>query len=224
MAEIQLNECWKEKLKDEFKKEYMIDLKSFLKKEYDSGKRIYPKGGEFFNALNSTDFNDVKVVILGQDPYHGPGQAHGLCFSVQKGVPPPPSLKNIFKELQGDLGLAIPNHGFLEPWARQGVLLLNAVLSVEESKAGSHAGKGWEKFTDRIIEVLNEEKKNLVFVLWGGYAQNKGKFIDRNKHLVLECVHPSPLSVYRGFFGSKPFSKINNYLKSKDQKEIVWDL
>ncbi len=224
MADIQLNESWKEKLKSEFEKEYMKDLKSFLKKEYDSGKKIYPKGSEFFNALNTTDFTDVKVVILGQDPYHGPGQAHGLCFSVQKGVPPPPSLKNIFKELNSDLGIDIPQHGFLESWARQGVLLLNAVLSVEESKAGSHAGKGWEKFTDRIIEVLNEEKKNLVFVLWGGYAQNKGKIIDRKKHLVLECVHPSPLSVYRGFFGSKPISKINHYLKSNHQKEIVWNL
>lgn len=224
MPEIKLNPDWKEKLLTEFDKAYMKDLKVFLNSELSLGKKIYPKGSEMFNALNSTGFEDVKVVIIGQDPYHGPGQAHGLCFSVQKGVPPPPSLKNIFKELKEDVGVKTPEHGSLESWAEQGVLLLNSVLSVEEGHAGSHAGKGWEKFTDRVIEVLNAEKNQLVFVLWGSYAQAKGKMIDRKKHLVIESVHPSPLSVYRGYWGSKPFSKINGYLKTHQLKEINWEL
>lgn len=224
MSEVQLSSDWKAHLIPEFEKNYMKDLKSFLQTEYSKGKKIYPKGNEFFNALNITNFENVKVVIIGQDPYHGPGQAHGLCFSVLKGVPPPPSLKNIFKELKSDIGISAPDHGCLEKWAQQGVLLLNAVLTVEDGKAGSHANKGWELFTDRIIEVLNREKQNLVFVLWGAYAQSKGKMIDRHRHLVLESAHPSPLSAHRGFLGSKPFSKINDYLKAHHIKEIQWEI
>ncbi len=224
MSEIQIHHSWKKKLLDEFDKDYMKDLKVFLKKEYAQGKKIYPPKDEFFNALNSTAFDQVKVVILGQDPYHGPGQAHGLCFSVRRGVPLPPSLKNIFKELKADLSIQPPDHGCLEKWAQQGVLLLNAVLTVEEGKAGSHADKGWERFTDRVIEVLNQDRQNLVFVLWGGYAQAKGKMIDPQKHLIIQSVHPSPLSAHRGFLGSKPFSKVNQYLIQNQQKEIDWTL
>lgn len=202
----------------------MRKLKNFLTAEYQAGKTIYPRGEEYFAALNLTPFDKVKVVIVGQDPYHGPGQAHGLCFSVHDGVRLPPSLQNIFKELHADLGVKIPQSGSLKKWAEQGVLLLNAVLTVEDGKAASHQGRGWEEFTDKIIHVLNEEKESLVFILWGSYAQKKAAFVDRKKHLVLESVHPSPLSAHRGFFGTKPFSKTNAYLRSKGLGEIDWTL
>ena len=223
-SEIKLNSSWKNKLEGEFGLDYMKNLKSFLAKEYKASKTIYPKGEEYFAALNHTDFDKVKVVIVGQDPYHGPGQAHGLSFSVREGVRFPPSLLNIFKELKGDLGLDMPTSGSLEKWAKQGVLLLNAVLTVEDGKAASHQGKGWEQFTDKIIHVLNEEREGLVFILWGSYAQKKAAFVDRKKHFVIESVHPSPLSAHRGFFGTKPFSRANAYLKSKGLKEIDWSL
>jgi uracil-DNA glycosylase len=205
-------------------KPYMIGLVSFIENERSKGKIIYPKDKEVFEALKLTPFEKVKVVILGQDPYHGEGQAHGLCFSVKKGIKPPPSLINIFKELKDDLKIHPPQHGCLESWAKEGVLLLNSVLTVEAGKAGSHHGKGWEQFTDKIIEILNEKKTNLVFILWGGPAQKKASRVDQNKHLVLKSAHPSPLSVYRGFLGSKPFSKTNNYLKKHDKQEINWSL
>ena len=223
-TEVRLEESWKTRLHDEFAKPYMVQLKSYLKGEYARGKIIYPKGPEYFAALDLTPFDRTKVVILGQDPYHGPNQAHGLCFSVKPGVEPPPSLVNMYKELKSDLGIDPPAHGFLEAWARQGVLLLNSVLTVERGCAGSHSGKGWEQFTDRIIAVLNAERQNLAFVLWGSYAQKKGQFIDRQKHMVLASPHPSPLSASRGFFGSKPFSRINAYLKQTGQDPIDWRL
>jgi uracil-DNA glycosylase len=222
--DLKLSPGWQQQLKDEFAKDYMQKLKSFLQKEYSIGKKIFPKGSLYFNALNSTDFDKVKVVILGQDPYHGPNQAHGLCFSVPRGVDLPPSLQNIYKELQNDLGILPAKHGCLQKWADQGVLLLNSVLTVEMGKAASHQGKGWEQFTDKIVQVLNEKKQNLVFVLWGSYAQKKAAFVDRKKHFVIECVHPSPLSAYRGFLGSKPFSKINHWLTQHGQSEIDWQL
>lgn len=224
MSQLKLEDSWKQRIEPEFQKDYMKDLKSFLKSQVDSKKIIYPKGDQFFTAFNLTPFEKVRVVIIGQDPYHGPGQAHGLSFSVPEGVRFPPSLQNIFKELESDLGISKPKTGNLKAWAEQGVLLLNAVLTVEAGQAGSHQGKGWEKFTDKVIHLLNEEKQNLVFILWGAYAQKKGAFIDRNKHLVLECVHPSPLSSHRGFFGSKPFSKANGYLSSMGQPPINWSL
>ncbi len=223
-SDIKLDSSWKSHLSSEFSSERMTKLRSFLKAQCDAGKTIYPKGDEYFAAMNLTPFDNVKVVIVGQDPYHGPGQAHGLCFSVRDGVRFPPSLQNIFKELHGDLGLPIPKSGSLTKWAEQGVLLLNAVLTVEDGKAAAHQGKGWEEFTDKIIHVLNEEKENLVFILWGAYAQKKAAFVDRKKHLVIEAVHPSPLSAHRGFFGTKPFSKTNAYLRSKGKGEINWDL
>lgn len=222
--EPKLNPTWKKKLQEEFNQDYMRSLQTFLATEYKSSKIIYPKDSEYFAALNFTDFDKVKVVIVGQDPYHGPGQAHGLSFSVRDGVRFPPSLLNIFKELKGDLGLEMPQSGSLEKWAKQGVLLLNAVLTVEDGKAASHQGQGWEKFTDKIIHVLNEEREGLVFILWGAYAQKKAAFVDRSKHFVIESVHPSPLSAHRGFFGTKPFSKANTYLKSKGKTEIDWSL
>lgn len=221
---IKINPSWRPHLAEEFSKPYMKDLKDFLKGEYTKGKTIYPKGNEYFAAFDLTPFDQVKVVILGQDPYHGPGQAHGLCFSVQKGVDLPPSLVNIYKELESDLGYPSPGHGYLEKWAREGVLLLNAVLTVENGKAASHQGKGWETFTDAVIRRLNDDRQGIVFILWGSYAQKKGAFIDRKKHLVIESPHPSPLSSYRGFFGSKPFSRTNQYLISKGQKPIDWKL
>lgn len=221
---VQLSRLWLKHLQPEFDSDYMQSLRKFLKSEYQSGKKIFPKGEEYFAALNAVDFDQVKVVILGQDPYHGIGQAHGLCFSVPKGIKAPPSLVNIFKELQKDLGIERPVHGCLSSWAKQGVLLLNSVLTVEEGKAASHQGKGWEKFTDAIISKLAQERESLVFVLWGSYAQKKGSFIDRSKHLVIENVHPSPLSAHRGFFGSRPFSQINSYLLSKGKTEINWSL
>ncbi len=221
---IKLNPSWQSVIGDEFNKPYMKELRQFLLGEYKKGKTIFPKGSEYFAALNSTPFDQVKVVIVGQDPYHGPGQAHGLCFSVKPGVPPPPSLQNIFKELQTDLAVPIPDHGHLTHWAEQGVLLLNSVLTVEQAKAASHQNKGWEQFTDRIIAELNQKREGLIFVLWGSYAQRKAGFVDRKKHLVIESPHPSPLSAYRGFFGTRPFSKINQYLSRHGQREIDWSL
>jgi uracil-DNA glycosylase len=195
-----------------------------LSSEVKKGKTIYPQTDEIFAALNLTPFSQVKVVILGQDPYHGQGQAHGLCFSVKRGVKPPPSLVNIFKELRDDVHFEMPNHGNLEAWARQGVLLLNNVLTVEDGKAGSHHNRDWEKFTDKIIQLLNEKRENLVFILWGSPAQKKAQAVDPTKHLILKSVHPSPLSSYRGFFGSKPFSQTNAYLKSQKLSPIDWTL
>jgi uracil-DNA glycosylase len=219
-----LEESWLPYLAPEFEKPYMQELLSFLEKERKAGKVIYPETSRIFEAFRLTPFSNVKVVILGQDPYHGVGQAHGLCFSVKKEVKVPPSLVNIFKELKDDMSLEIPSHGHLASWAEQGVLLLNTVLTVEEGKAGSHHQKGWEKFTDKVIEILNAEKKNLVFILWGTPAQKKSSQVDTNKHLVLKSVHPSPLSVYRGFLGSKPFSQTNKYLKKNKLGEIDWSL
>jgi uracil-DNA glycosylase len=223
---IKLEPSWKAHLLPEFSKEYMQALRVFLQTEKKANKKIYPKGENTFKAFELTPFDQVKVVILGQDPYHQPGQAHGLSFSVPVGVPPPPSLKNIYKELETDVGLDSSqfSHGFLESWAKQGVLLLNAVLTVEDSKAGAHQGRGWEIFTDKVIEVLNREKSHVVFILWGSYAQKKGQFIDRQKHYVIESAHPSPLSSYRGFFGSRPFSKTNQYLKQHHMTEVNWEL
>lgn len=221
---IQMESSWKTHLIGEFDKPYMNDLRAFLKREKSAKKVIYPRGSEFFAALNHTPFDKVKVVILGQDPYHGVNQAHGLCFSVRPGVDIPPSLANIYKELRSDLGIEAPDHGYLTHWADQGVLLLNATLSVEAGKAGSHQGKGWEEFTDAVIDVLNRDREGLVFVLWGSYAQKKGAFIDTKKHLVLKGPHPSPLSAHRGFFGCKHFSRINEYLQSRAEKPIDWRL
>lgn len=221
---IQIENSWKKRLLPEFETDYMKSLKSFLAEQYKKKKTIYPKGAEYFAALNLTPFEKVRVVILGQDPYHGPNQAHGLSFSVKPGIPAPPSLQNIYKELKTDIGCEIPKHGYLEAWAKQGVLLLNATLTVEAGKAGSHQKKGWENFTNRIVELLNEEREHVVFILWGAYAQKKGEKIDRKKHFVIESVHPSPLSSHRGFFGSKPFSKANAYLKKQGLEPIDWCL
>ena len=221
-----MDPTWHKALASELTAPYIKELMQFLALEAKNGKVTYPHGSDYFQALNLTPLPEVKVVILGQDPYHGPGQAHGLCFSVQPGVPPPPSLVNIYKELSADLGISppAPMHGSLESWARQGVLLLNCVLTVEHGLPGSHAGRGWEHFTDKIIALLNEHTKGTVFVLWGAYAQKKGKHIDRKRHLVLTSAHPSPLSAYRGFFGSKPFSRINDYLTSQGKLPIDWQL
>lgn len=218
----ELSESWKSHIGAEFDQPYMQNLRSFLKQEKASGKVIFPKGSEIFNALNHTTFEGVKVVIIGQDPYHGPGQAHGLCFSVQDGVALPPSLKNIYQELSTDIGMPIPNSGNLITWADQGVLLLNAVLTVVQAKAGAHQGRGWETFTDKVIQALNEQRDGIVFLLWGSYAQKKGKLIDRQRHFVLEGPHPSPLSAYRGFFGCRHFSKTNQYLIDRGQQPINW--
>lgn len=219
---IKLDPSWLNVLTDEFQKQHMVQLKSFLQAEKKKGKTIFPPGKEIFSALDLCPFEQVKVVILGQDPYHGPGEAHGLCFSVREGIRFPPSLQNIFKELQSDLNISVPLKGDLSPWAKQGVLLLNATLTVEKDRAGSHQGRGWEQFTDRVVRELNERKENLVFILWGSYAQKKGAMIDTKKHFVLKSVHPSPLSSHRGFFGSKPFSKTNKYLISKNIEPIAW--
>src|SRR5665213_2500044 len=223
-GKIQLEPSWKTRLLPEFSKSYMLDLRDFLRREVKAKKPIYPRGAEYFAALNQTPFDKVKVVIIGQDPYHGENQAHGLCFSVQPGVQIPPSLQNIFKEMKSDLGIAPPKHGNLSAWAAQGVLLLNATLTVEAGKAGSHQKKGWEQFTDAVIDHLNRERSGLVFVLWGSYAQKKGEFIDRKKHLVLAGPHPSPLSAHRGFFGCRHFSKINDYLRAQGKTPINWQL
>lgn len=224
MAEPKLDESWKQAVGDEFDQPYMQDLKQFLLAEKQQGKHIFPRGPDYFRALDLTPIDTVRVVILGQDPYHGAGQAHGLCFSVQPGVRIPPSLVNIYKELQADLGIAPVRHGFLEHWARQGVLLLNSVLTVEEGRAGAHQGKGWEKFTDRIIHAVAETREHVVFILWGAYAQKKASFVDPKRHLVLKSVHPSPLSAHNGFFGSKPFSKTNAYLEAHGMTPIDWQL
>jgi len=215
---------WHKLVSAEFDKPYMAKLAEFLAQEDAAGKVIFPQWENCFNALNTTAFKDVEVVIIGQDPYHGPGQAHGLCFSVLPDVKPPPSLVNIFKEIASDLGLAVPDHGCLTHWAQQGVLLLNSVLTVEQGRAGSHQGKGWETFTDQVIGLLNRSKENLVFLLWGSYAIKKGALIDRHRHLVLESVHPSPLSAHRGFFGCRHFSQANAYLKQHGKQPIDWGL
>lgn len=219
-----LSDQWSQELQTEFQKEYMLKLYEFLTQEYKDKKIIYPSHENLFNALILTPLEQVKVVILGQDPYHGPGQAHGLSFSVPPGVSLPPSLKNIFKELEGDLKITPPQTGYLEKWAQQGVLLLNSVLSVEAHKAGSHQKKGWEQFTDKIIQIVNEKNSGVVFILWGAYAQKKAQFVDRSKHLILESVHPSPLSSHRGFFGSKPFSQTNVWLKKNNKTAIDWSI
>lgn len=215
---------WQAELNSEFEQTYMHDLKAFLRDEKDQGKVIYPHSSNWFHALESTPLDDVKVVILGQDPYHQPNQAHGLCFSVLPGIKPPPSLVNIYKELESDLGIERPSHGYLESWARQGVLLVNAVLTVEDSHANAHQGKGWEQFTDKIIRTVNERCNNVVFMLWGGYAQKKGAVIDTKKHLVLKAPHPSPLSAHRGFLGCRHFSQANSYLEQHGKKAIDWRL
>lgn len=219
-----MHESWMRMVGAEFDKPYMRALRTFLSEEKQQGKIIYPRGAQIFNAFNHTHFDDVKVVLLGQDPYHGPGQAHGLCFSVRPGIKPPPSLVNIFKEINSDLGIPVPGHGCLDAWSKQGVLLLNSVLTVEQANAGSHAGKGWETFTDKVIETLNDQRDGLVFLLWGSYAQKKGQLIDESKHLVLKAPHPSPLSSHRGFFGCKHFSRTNQYLKSIAKTPIDWSL
>ncbi|MFC1690285.1 uracil-DNA glycosylase [Pseudomonadota bacterium] len=222
--EIRLEASWKNRLSGEFSKDYMIRLREFLLQRKMNGAVIYPPGDQIFNALDSTPFDAVKVVILGQDPYHGPSQAHGLCFSVQDGVAIPPSLINIYKELEADLGLVRPLSGNLQYWAEQGVLLLNAVLTVERGQAGSHQGKGWEQFTDRVVSTLNEGREGLVFMLWGGYASKKGAVIDRTRHLVLTAPHPSPLSAHRGFLGCRHFSKANQWLEQRGEAPIDWSI
>ncbi|WP_428353893.1 uracil-DNA glycosylase [Methyloprofundus sp.] len=224
MNSIKLESSWKDVLQDEFTKDYMQALGEFLRQEKRQGKTVYPHANEFFAALNLTPFANVKVVILGQDPYHGPGQAHGLCFSVAPEVTPPPSLLNIYKELSTDLTVPLPEHGCLVSWAMQGVLLLNSVLSVEKNQAAAHQGQGWERFTDTVIAKLNEQAEHVVFMLWGSYAQKKGSFIDTSKHLVIKAPHPSPLSAYRGFFAQKPFSRAIEYLLNNGITPIEWQL
>jgi uracil-DNA glycosylase len=222
---IALEPSWLAVLKDEFEKPYMTNLKKFLQTEKETGQVVYPKNADIFRAFNDTPFDKVKVVILGQDPYHGPNQAHGLSFSVQKGIAIPKSLINIYKELATDIpGFVKPAHGNLEEWAKQGVLLLNATLTVRAGEAASHQKKGWEVFTDEVIHTLSEKRTGLVFILWGAYAQSKIQLIDQSKHHVIKSVHPSPLSVERGFWGSKPFSKANAYLEKEGQKPIDWQI
>ncbi|MCB9262953.1 MAG: uracil-DNA glycosylase [Flavobacteriales bacterium] len=225
MSSVSLEKSWLEVLQPEFEKDYFKKLKEFLVSQKQLGKIIFPPGNKIFAALDACPFHRVKVVIIGQDPYHGVGQAHGLCFSVNRGVEQPPSLINIFKEIKSDLDIAPPTHGDLSCWAEQGVLLLNATLTVEAHKAGSHQNKGWEIFTDKIIELLNEKRKDLVFMLWGGYAKQKGKHIDSQKHLVLLSGHPSPLSANKGhWFGNKHFSSCNSFLRGKGFGEIDWSV
>ncbi|MBB3134304.1 uracil-DNA glycosylase [Rhizobium pisi] len=221
---VSLEESWKAALAGEFSSPYMQQLKSFLVEQKQVGKRIFPRGSEYFRALDLTPVTQVKAVILGQDPYHGLGQAHGLCFSVRPGVRIPPSLVNIYKEMETDLGIAPARHGFLEHWARQGVLLLNSVLTVEEGQAAAHQGKGWERFTDAVIRKVNDECESVVFMLWGSYAQRKAAFVDTARHLVLKAPHPSPLSAHNGFFGCKHFSKANAFLQSRGREPIDWQL
>ncbi|HZX91587.1 MAG TPA: uracil-DNA glycosylase [Rudaea sp.] len=222
--QVRLEPSWKARVGDYLSRPEMLQLSEFLRAELRAGKTIYPPPRCIFAALDATPFEQVKVVILGQDPYHGPGQAHGLCFSVLPGVPPPPSLVNIFSEIGRDLGIARPDHGCLIPWARQGVLLLNSVLTVERGLAGSHQGKGWEGFTDSVIDHLNREREGLAFLLWGSYAQAKGALIDTRRHRVLKAPHPSPLSAHRGFIGCGHFSKVNQWLSELSQSEIDWSL
>ena len=219
--DVKIESSWKDKLAGEFKKEYFSDLVSFVKKEF-SENQIYPPAGLIFNAFNHCNFNDLKVVVLGQDPYHGYGQAHGLSFSVPNSIKTPPSLQNIFKEIKYDLNIPIPESGNLLRWANQGVLLLNSILTVRKGYPGSHQGKGWEVFTDLVIELISKNKSKIVFMLWGAYAQKKGLKIDRNNHLVIELPHPSPFSADRGFFGSKQFTKCNDYLKFYKKSVINW--
>ena len=225
---VRLDESWRTPLAGEFAQAYMQALKDFLVAEKAAGKQIYPKGAEYFRALDLTPLDEVRVVILGQDPYHGPGQAHGLCFSVRPGVPPPPSLVNIYKEMHADLGIARARHGFLEHWAQQGVLLLNSVLTVQAGMAASHRERGWEKFTDAVIRLVATRPDPVVFILWGSYAQKKAAFVEDvargGRHLVLKAPHPSPLSAHAGFFGSKPFSRTNAFLESKGSAPIDWQL
>ncbi|MGY8623483.1 uracil-DNA glycosylase [Bacillus safensis] len=216
-----LNDSWWAVMKSEFEQPYYQELREWMKEEYRT-QTVFPKPDDVYRALHLTSYEKVKVVILGQDPYHGPGQAHGLSFSVQPGVKHPPSLRNIFQELQDDLGCPVPNHGSLVSWAEQGVLLLNTVLTVRKGEANSHKGKGWERVTDRVIDVLNERDQPVVFVLWGRHAQNKKERIDQNKHYIIESPHPSPFSARNGFFGSRPFSKVNTYLKQMGFEEINW--
>ena len=220
--EIKIDNSWKEALKEEFTKEYFVRLTDFVRNEYKGTTPIYPPARLIFNAFDHCPFNDVKVVILGQDPYHGAGQANGLCFSVNKGVPFPPSLNNIFKEIESDTGTPVPQDGDLTRWSDQGLLLLNATLTVRASQAGSHQKRGWEEFTDAAIRELATKRDNIVFILWGSYAQKKGAFIDRSRHLVLTSPHPSPLSAYQGFFGNHHFSKANEYLKEHGKETIIW--
>tara|TARA_A100001011_G_scaffold385476_1_gene459537 strand:- start:419 stop:1123 length:705 start_codon:yes stop_codon:yes gene_type:complete len=224
LPNINIEESWRKRLIKEFEKPYMRELSAFLKMEKKEGKEIFPIGSEIFSAFNFTPFEKVKVVILGQDPYHGRGQAHGLSFSVKEGVQPPPSLENIFKELKSDIELARPKSGSLEKWAEEGVLLLNTVLTVEKSKPASHQSKGWETFTDKVLSLLNEEKSHLVYILWGKKAQEKGMFLDGDANLIIKSAHPSPYSAANGFFDSKPFSKTNKYLHDKCIPPINWEL
>lgn len=221
IMDVKIEKSWKARLQGEFEAPYFKDLTLFVKSEYQSHK-IFPPAKNIFSAFDLSAFDNTRVVIIGQDPYHGIGQAHGLCFSVQEGTRMPPSLQNVFREIKDDLNIDMPPHGCLNRWAEQGVLLLNATLTVRAHQAGSHQNKGWEQFTDGVIKVLSEEKENLVFLLWGAYAQRKGELIDKNKHLVLESAHPSPFAAHRGFFGNRHFSKTNAYLKEKGLKEIEW--
>jgi len=222
---VNFEPSWLEVLQDEFGKDYMVKLREFLKQEQAAGHKTYPKNTDIFNAFWKTPFNDLKVVILGQDPYHGPGQAHGLSFSVQKGIAPPPSLKNIYKELLTDIpGFQIPGHGDLTEWAEQGVLMLNATLTVRADSPASHQKRGWEEFTDKVIKTISDKKEGIVFILWGSFAQAKAELIDQTKHFIIKSPHPSPFSADRGFFGSKPFSKTNEILRKEGKKEIDWQI
>ena len=221
---IKLEPSWKARVGDYLLRPEMRALSAFLRERAAAGARIFPPARNIFAAFDATPFDRVKVMVLGQDPYHGPGQAHGLCFSVQPDVPVPPSLLNMYKEIERDLGLPRPDHGYLMPWARQGVLLLNAVLTVEQGKAGAHQGRGWEEFTDHVVEVLDREREGLVFMLWGSYAQKKGRIVDARRHRVLRTTHPSPLSAHRGFLGSGHFSAANDYLKRRGEAPIDWSL
>jgi len=219
--DVKISPSWKSRLNSEFSKLYFDELVSFVKEEY-GNYQIFPPGKQIFSAFDHCSFEDVKVVIIGQDPYHGAGQANGLCFSVSPGIKKPPSLVNIFKEIKSDLGKEVPESGNLERWADQGVLLLNATLTVRANTPGSHQNKGWEEFTDAVIKLISDQKEDVVFLLWGAYAQKKGAIIDRNKHLVLSSAHPSPFAAHKGFFGNKHFSKTNNYLRQKGKSEIEW--
>lgn len=219
--DVKIEPSWKYLMEQEFKKDYFQSLVAFIKQEYQSGK-VYPPGSQIFRAFDFCPVDQVKVVVIGQDPYHGDGQANGLCFSVAEGVPMPPSLLNIFKELKNDLGKEIPPHGSLERWAKQGVLLLNATLTVKAKQPGSHQNKGWEQFTDAVIKELSNQKEKLIFILWGAYAQKKGEVIDTNRHFIISSPHPSPFAAHRGFFGSKPFSKTNTFLQQLGKQTIDW--